>query len=65
MNRLLLLPRIGQAITGFAYAFVITSIVLEIFGYGFIKGADGWITVDTMENISFQKEMMKSSAPGP
>mmetsp|Transcript_24309 Transcript_24309/g.36032 ORF Transcript_24309/g.36032 Transcript_24309/m.36032 type:complete len:176 (-) Transcript_24309:237-764(-) len=62
MNRLMLLPRIGQALTGLAYAFVISSIALQIFGYGYVRGPNGFLDITTLENRAFQLELMKSSS---
>ena len=60
MNRLLLPERIGKAINFAAWVFVISSIVLEAMGYGYVPKDGGGIYIDTLDNRSFILEMRRS-----
>ncbi|CAJ1940030.1 unnamed protein product [Cylindrotheca closterium] len=60
-DRLLLPYRLGEALTNVAWFVVILSVFLNAFGYAYIRGDYGIITIGTIEERNFQIEMRKSS----
>lgn len=53
--------RMGRAINGALWTFVLIGIALNIFGYGYIRGENGMITIGTLEERNFQIEVNKSA----
>lgn len=65
-NRLLLPDRIGKAVNTTLYAFVILGIILNIFGFAFVRKSDGSLTIDTIAARRFQNEISRTTmSPGP
>lgn len=61
MARLMLPNRIGEAITSAGWAFVALGFLLQANGYCYmVNPKTHLITIDTLENRSFQQEMRKS-----
>jgi hypothetical protein len=60
-DRLLLPYRLGEALTNLAWFVVILSVVLNGFGYAYIRGQNGLITIGTLEERNFQIEMAKGT----
>jgi hypothetical protein len=60
-DRLLFPYRLGRAFNAAAWTFVLCGILLNVFGYGYIRGQDGVIAVGTMEERNFQVEVNKSA----
>lgn len=59
-NRLLLPGTIGKAITASAWTFIALGIILNMFGYGYVrKPGDFWVSIDTLEQRDFLLEMNK------
>jgi len=60
-DRLMLPYRIGEVLTNTAWFVVLLGVVLNGFGYAYIRGANGFITIGTLEERNFQIEMNKST----
>lgn len=58
LGRLLLPSRIVQACTGMIQIFVVIGILLNAFGYGYVRTEHG-IGIDTLENRQFQIELRR------
>jgi hypothetical protein len=60
-DRLLLPFRLGRAFNAAGWTFVLCGILLNVFGYGYIRGENGMLAVGTMEERNFQVEVNKSA----
>lgn len=60
-DRLLLPYRLGRAIYYGTLFFLFSCYVLNAFGYGYIRGEYGFLTIGTLEERNFQQEMTKGT----
>lgn len=60
-DRLLLPYRLGETITNLAWSVVLASVLLNGFGYAFIRDANGFISIGTIEERNFRLEMNKGT----
>jgi hypothetical protein len=59
-QRLDLPRRIGEAINSVAVLFVVCGLLLNVCGYSYVVKDNYMLTIDTLENRQFQREMRKS-----
>lgn len=59
-NSMLLPQRISQAVSAFAWLFVIVGIILNQLGYAYIRDPTGGIGVGTLDERDFQRELYSS-----
>jgi hypothetical protein len=60
-DRLLFPFRLGRAFNAAAWTFVLCGILLNVCGYGYIRGENGMLGVGTLEERNFQVEVNKSA----
>ena len=63
-NRLMLPSRIGDAVNRALWTVVLFTVVLNIFGYTWVRKDDGAIALDTYENKRFQDEINRNIPSG-
>jgi hypothetical protein len=59
-QRLDLPGRIGEAVNSVAVLFVCCGLLLNVFGYAYVVKDNYMLTIDTLENRQFQRELSKS-----
>jgi hypothetical protein len=59
-QRLDLPRRIGEAVNSVAVLFVVCGLLLNVCGYSYVVKDNYMLTIDTLENRQFQREMRKS-----
>lgn len=60
-QRLDLPRRIGEAINSVAVLFVVCGLLLNVCGYSYVVKDNYMLTIDTLENRQFQRELRKST----
>jgi hypothetical protein len=60
-QRLDLPRRIGEAINSVAVLFVVCGLLLNVCGYSYVLKDNYMLTIDTLENRQFQRELRKST----
>ena len=60
-QRLDLPRRIGEAVNSVAVLFVVCGLLLNVCGYSYVLKDNYMLTIDTLENRQFQRELRKST----
>ena len=63
-NRLLLPSRIGEAFNRALWTVVLFTLILNVFGYTWVRKDNGAIVLDTIENKRFQDEINRNIPRG-
>eukprot|EP00980_Cylindrotheca_fusiformis_P028657 scaffold22634_cov123-Cylindrotheca_fusiformis.AAC.4 len=60
-DKLLFPYRLGRAFNALLWTFVVVGVLLNVFGYGYIRGDNGMLSIGTLEERNFQIEVNKSA----